>query len=143
MSSMKLKYSICYGLDVHKNLIVATIVTTNNEGLSEYQQLSFSTTNSDIRKFYNWLSENNCYHVCMESTRKYWIPIFNYLKNDIDVCLSHPKCVKTIKSKKTTKGISNGSLTFINLIWSDVLLSHQKISNSFANLQDTVSNWSA
>ena len=33
---MKLKYSICCGLDVHKNVIVATIVTTNSDGLSEY-----------------------------------------------------------------------------------------------------------
>ena len=85
---MKLKYSICCGLDVHKNVIVATIVTTNKDGISEYLQKSFSTINSDIQRFHNWLIENNCYHVCMESTGKYWIPIFNYLENDIDVCLT-------------------------------------------------------
>ena len=39
----------------------------------------------------------------MESTGKYWIPIFNYLENDIDVCLTHPKYVKAIKGKKTDK----------------------------------------
>lgn len=94
---MKLKYSICYGLDVHKNVIVATIVTTNSDGISEYNQKSFSTINSDIQSFHNWLIENHCYHVCMESTGKYWIPIFNYLENDIDVCLTHPKYVKAIK----------------------------------------------
>lgn len=93
---MKLKYSICCGLDVHKNVIVATIVTTNKDGISEYLQKSFSTINSDIQRFHNWLIENNCYHVCMESTGKYWIPIFNYLENDIDVCLTHPKYVKAI-----------------------------------------------
>ena len=70
---MKLKYSICCGLDVHKNVIVATIVTTNKDGISEYLQKSFSTINSDIQRFHNWLIENNCYHVCMESTGKYWI----------------------------------------------------------------------
>lgn len=100
---MKLKYSICCGLDVHKNVIVATIVTTNKDGISEYNQKSFSTINSDIQRFHNWLIENNCYHVCMESTGKYWIPIFNYLENDIDVCLTHPKYVKAIKGKKTDK----------------------------------------
>ena len=100
---MKLKYSICCGLDVHKNVIVATIVTTNKDGISEYLQKSFSTINSDIQRFHNWLIENNCYHVCMESTGKYWIPIFNYLENDIDVCLTHPKYVKAIKGKKTDK----------------------------------------
>lgn len=100
---MRLIYPICCGLDVHKNIIVATIVTTNRSGISEYNQKSFSTINSDIQKFYDWLIENNCYHICMESTGKYWIPIFNYLEADMDVCLTHPKYVKAIKGKKTDK----------------------------------------
>ena len=100
---MKLKYSICCGLDVHKNVIVATIVNTDSSGISEYIQKSFSTINSDIQKFHDWLIENNCYYVCMESTGKYWIPIFNYLEHDINVCLTHPKYVKAIKGKKTDK----------------------------------------
>jgi transposase len=103
ISMMRLAYPICCGLDVHKNVIVATIVTTNNNGISEYLQKSFSTFNSDIQKFHDWLIEHNCYHVCMESTGKYWIPIFNYLENDIEVCLTHPKYVKAIKGKKTDK----------------------------------------
>ena len=100
---MKLKYSICCGLDVHKNVIVATIVNTNSSGISDYIQKSFSTINSDIQKFHDWLIENNCYYVCMKSTGKYWIPIFNYLEKDINVCLTHPKYVKAIKGKKTDK----------------------------------------
>lgn len=100
---MRIIYPICCGLDVHKNVIVATIVTTTPNGISEYNQKSFSTLNSDIQKFHDWLIENNCKHVCMESTGKYWIPIFNYLENDIDVCLTHPKYVKAIKGKKTDK----------------------------------------
>ena len=100
---MRLIYPICCGLDVHKNVIVATIVVTDKNGISEYKQKSFSTINSDIQKFHNWLIENDCKHVCMESTGKYWIPIFNYLENDIDVCLTHPKYVKAIKGKKTDK----------------------------------------
>lgn len=83
---MKLKYSICCGLDVHKNVIVATIVITNKDGISEYRQKSFSTINSDIQRFHNWLIENNCYHVCMESTGKYWIP--NGLPTSTNLILS-------------------------------------------------------
>ena len=98
---LKLKYSNCCGLDVHKKVIVATIVKTNKEGISEYQQKSFSTINSDIQRFHDWLVANDCCHVCMESTGKYWIPIFNYLESDMHVCLTHPKYVKAIKGKKT------------------------------------------
>lgn len=100
---MKLVYPICCGVDVHKNIFVATIVSTDNVGIATYQQKSFSTINYDIKIFHNWLIKNNCYHVCMESTGKYWIPIFNYLENDIDVCLTHPKYVRAIKGKKTDK----------------------------------------
>lgn len=100
---MKLVYPICCGVDVHKNIFVATIVSTDNVGIATYQQKSFSTINYDIENFHNWLIKNNCYHVCMESTGKYWIPIFNYLETDIDVCLTHPKYVKAIKGKKTDK----------------------------------------
>lgn len=100
---MRLIYPICCGLDVHKKIIVATIVTTGKDGISQYNQKSFSTINSDIQKFHDWLLVNNCKHVCMESTGKYWIPIFNYLEADIDICLTHPKYVKAIKGKKTDK----------------------------------------
>lgn len=103
ISMMRLVYPICCGLDVHKKVIVATIVKTDKNGVSEYLQKSFTTINSDIQKFHDWLIEHKCYHVCMESTGKYWIPIFNYLEKDIDVCLTHPKYVKAIKGKKTDK----------------------------------------
>lgn len=112
---VKLKYPICCGLDVHKNVIVATIVITNKDGVSEYKQKSFSTINSDIQRFHNWLIENNCYHVCMESTGKYWIPIFNYLENDIDVCLRIRNMSKPSKAKKQIKRIPNGLPTSISL----------------------------
>lgn len=100
---MKLVYATCCGVDVHKNLIVATIVTTNEIGISTYSQRSFSTLNYDIVLFHDWLIDNHCHHVCMESTGKYWIPIFNYLEKDVFVCLTHPKYVKAIKGKKTDK----------------------------------------
>jgi transposase len=39
----------------------------------------------------------------MESTGKYWIPVFNILEKTCNVCLTHPKYVKAIKGKKTDK----------------------------------------
>ena len=94
---MKLKYSICCGLDVHKNVIVATIVTTNKDGISEYNQKSFSTINSDTQRFHNWLIENNCYHVCMESSEK------NRIQNCMTVSEElKPSLMKSLKLSKAT-----------------------------------------
>lgn len=39
----------------------------------------------------------------MESTGKYWIPVFNILETHMHVVLTHPKYVKAIKGKKTDK----------------------------------------
>jgi transposase len=39
--------------------------------------------------------------VCMESTGKYWIPVYNILETSCNVVLAHPKYVKALRGKKT------------------------------------------
>ena len=100
---MKIVRKICCGIDVHKDLIVATIATTNQDNITTYLQRSFTSQNPDLFKLKNWLKDNNCYDVAMESTGKYWIPIFNVLEDEINVGIVHPKYTKAIKGKKTDK----------------------------------------
>lgn len=101
---MKIVRPICCGMDIHKNLIVATIgITDKKSRITNYIQESFSTLNPDLFLLRDWLISHNCFDVCMESTGKYWIPIFNILENEFNVCLTHPKYVKAIKGKKTDK----------------------------------------
>jgi transposase len=101
---MDLIFPICCGLDVHKKSVVASIAVTDPVTLeATYIVKSFSTMNSDILNLHNWLLAHNCKDVCMESTGKYWIPIFNILERDMHVVLTHPKYVKAIKGKKTDK----------------------------------------
>ncbi len=97
-------YLKCAGLDVHKKTVVAAVATTDPVTLeTSYKVKSFSTNNSDIIALRSWLLAQGCHDVCMESTEKYWIPIFNILENDMHVILTHPKYVKAIKGKKTDK----------------------------------------
>lgn len=124
---LKLAYPKCCGADIHKNSIVATIVTTDKNGISVYLQKSFSTINSDLQRFHDWLIENDCWFVCMESTGKYWIPVFNYLEHDIHVCLTHPKYVRAIKGKKTDKKDSK---------WIADLFKFDLVRNSFIPPKD-------
>ena len=101
---MKIVRFNCCGMDVHKNLVVATIgITDRKTNVTEYFQRSFSTLNSDLYRLKDWLRSHHCSDVCMESTGKYWIPIFNVLEDEINVHLTHPKYVKAIKGKKTDK----------------------------------------
>lgn len=129
---MKIVRHICCGMDVHKNLVVATICFTDKDtSVTEYIQESFSTLNSDLYRLKDWLKSHNCFDVCMESTDKYWIPIFNILEDELHVFLTHPKYVKAIKGKKTDKKDLNGSVICSNTTSSNFLLSHQKISGNF------------
>jgi len=50
--------------------------------------------------FKQWLLDNNCRDVCMESTGKYWVPVFNLLEDSIRVTIANPKWVKAVKGNK-------------------------------------------
>lgn len=96
---MKIVHPICCGVDVHKKFLIATIITS--DGLTpKYAKKRFSTFNNSIKEFKQWLIDNNCYDVCMESTGKYWIPVYNILEDQINVIIVNPKWVKTIKGNK-------------------------------------------
>ena len=97
---MKVVYSTCCGVDVHKTFLVATIIKTTKGVQPSYQKKRFSTFNSDIRHFKQWLLDNSCFDVCMESTGKYWIPVFNLLEDKINVTIASPKWVKAVKGNK-------------------------------------------
>jgi len=123
---MKIVHPICCGVDVHKKTIVATIATTQNN-IADYTTRSFTTSNTDLISFRTWLLDHNCYHVCMESTGKYWIPIFNMLEHHMHVVLTHPKYVRAIKGKKTDKKDSK---------WIADLFKHDLVRASFIPPED-------
>ena len=100
---MKIVRKICCGMDVHKDIIVATIAKTDQDNITQYQQKTFSSQNYDLHNLKDWLRINQCFEAAMESTGKYWIPIFNVLEDEIDVRIVHPKYTKAIKGKKTDK----------------------------------------
>lgn len=100
---LKIVYPICCGMDVHKSFVVACIATTNDCGATTYKSKRFSTFTNDLRRCASWLAENHCKDVCMESTGKYWIPVYNILEAACTIVLAHPKYVKAIRGKKTDK----------------------------------------
>lgn len=119
---MKIIYPVCCGVDVHKRMLVATIASTDKNNITSYSTKTFSTLNVELIAFRHWLLENNCPHVCMESTGKYWIPIFNILEDHLHVVLTHPKYVRAIKGKKTDKKDSK---------WIADLFKHDMVRCSF------------
>ena len=102
--SFKILKNNCCGLDVHKTWIYACIGITDSNGRTEYKQARFSSFTKGLQELCDWLVKYNCNDVCMESTGKYWIPVFNVLeKNNLWVTLSHPKYTKPQKGNKTDR----------------------------------------
>ncbi len=93
----------CAGLDVHKKSVVAAVCTSDPVTLTaSYKTKVFKTTNSDIASLRDWLLAQDCHDVCMESTGKYWIPIFNILETHLHATLI-PNMSKPSKANKADK----------------------------------------
>jgi transposase len=97
--AMKVVYPICCGVDVHKTFLVATLITSRGITPS-YSKKRFSTFNNSILQFKQWLIDNNCFDVCMESTGKYWVPVHNFLEDTIRITIANPKWVRAVKGNK-------------------------------------------
>jgi transposase len=120
--ALKIVYPICCGIDVHKTFVVACIASTNSKGVTTYKRHRFSTYTKGLEELSQWLCENDCKDVCMESTGKYWIPVFNILEHSCNITLAHPKYVKAIRGKKTDKKDAQ---------WISDLFKHDLVAGSF------------
>ena len=69
----------CCGLDVHRDLIEACILR-GVDAEPEIIRQSFGAAKPELQRLMNWLSQNGCYTVAMESTGVYWKPIFQTLE---------------------------------------------------------------
>ena len=97
---MKVIYPKACGVDVHKTFIVAVICDSTGQ-TTKYSKKRFSTFNNSLTEFRNWLIDNDCQNVCMESTGKYYIPVYNALEGYIsNVVVANPKWVAVIKGEK-------------------------------------------
>lgn len=119
---LKIVHPICCGIDVHKSFVVAVLAITNDKGITEYKRHRFSTFTNQLIELRKWLEYYSCFEVCMESTGKYWIPVYNILEESCNICLAHPKYVKAIRGKKTDKKDAQ---------WIADLFKHDLVAGSF------------
>jgi transposase len=107
---------------VHKTFVVACIASTNDQGVTTYKGKRFSTYTKNLRELAAWLAANNCRDVCMESTGKYWHPVWNVLEPACNLVLAHPKYLKAMRGKKTDKRDAK---------WIADVFKHDLVSGSF------------
>jgi transposase len=91
----------CAGIDVGKTFLTVCLLTGPADGEPKVQTRKVSTFHDDLEALRQWLSNEHCTHVVMESTGSYWKPVFNILESSVTVFLANGQDVKGRKGHKT------------------------------------------
>src|SRR6266571_8178871 len=81
--AMEVIYPRCCGLDVHKQTVVACLVTPGPNGIPCKEVRTSSTMAEDLAALAARLGEAGCTHAALESTGVYWHPVWDALEERI------------------------------------------------------------
>jgi transposase len=98
---MDVVYRCCCGLDVHKKMLVACLLSLDEQGQRHKEVRTFTTMTQELLALVDWLAAANCTHVAMESTGVYWKPIFALLEGQFAVILANAQHLKAVPGHKT------------------------------------------
>jgi transposase len=91
----------CCGLDLHRDTIVACLLTGKPHEKPRKQIRAFGTTTRDLLALRDWLVAEGCTHVGMESTGVYWKPVYAILDEAVDVTVGNAHHIKNVPGRKT------------------------------------------
>lgn len=94
---MNKRWDKACGVDVHKRFIDATILTS--DGNKKHRR--FLTNIEGLLTFRDWLIEEDCPVVALESTGVYWIPVNTILEGIVKVLVANAYKIKNIPGRKT------------------------------------------
>jgi transposase len=69
--------TVC-GADIHKKFLIATMLFRDCTKITK----RFGMALNDLLIFKNWVIENGCEQVAVESTGTYWVPIYTIFGGD-------------------------------------------------------------
>jgi transposase len=98
---MDVVYRCCCGLDVHKKMVVACLLSLDEQGQRHKEIRTFTTMTQELLALVDWLAGAECTHVAMESTGVYWKPIFALLEGQFAVILANAQHLKAVPGHKT------------------------------------------
>lgn len=98
---MQRLFQVCAGIDVHKRCIYVCLVKASADAPFTKEVRSFGTTTHELLGMLDWLTQEHCQSVAMESTGVYWKPVFNILEGALKVVLVNAQHVKGLPGRKT------------------------------------------
>lgn len=124
---MQVVHPICCGLDVHQAILTACLRRVSDDGQVTTALRSFGTTYPELLELSDWLVEQDCPVVAMESTGIYWKPIYHVLAGVVEVLVGNAREMKPRPGKKTDKA---------DATWIAELLAHGLVRASFVPSPD-------
>ncbi len=98
---MQVVHERCCGLDVHKKMVVACLLTPGESGRPTKEVRTFSTVTRDLLALADWLGSAGCTHIAMESTGSYWKPVYNILEETFSIVVVNAQHMKAVPGRKT------------------------------------------
>jgi transposase len=98
---MDVLYPRCCGLDVHKKTVVACCLLSTKGRKPVKETRTFRTMTTDLLALADWLQEQGCTHVAMESTGVYWRPVYNVLEGQCELLVVNAQHIKAVPGRKT------------------------------------------
>ena len=90
-------YERCCGIDVHKKIVVACLRCGRKQELRE-----FGTTTKELLRLADWLIQNDCQMIAMESTASYWKPLYNVFEScELKAMVVNARHMKAVPGRKT------------------------------------------
>ena len=97
----------CCGLDIHKESVVACLMKGPiEEGAKPQSEIrEFGTLLKDLILLRQWLEDNDCHTIAMESTGIYWQPVYALLEkgcsDETHLLVVNARHMKNVPGKKT------------------------------------------
>jgi transposase len=98
---MRVLHERCCGLDIHKQVVVACVLTTEPDGTVDTEVRTYSTMTNDLLALADWLREERCGPVVMASTGAYWRPVYTLLESHCEVLVVNAYHAKAVPGRKT------------------------------------------
>ena len=91
----------CAGIDIGKRELAVAVIVGPADQEGEVKTRVFGTTVPALEELKQWLIQEGCASVAMESTGSYWIPVKNILEGSVKIVLVCAKKHKPERGDKT------------------------------------------
>lgn len=93
---MNIRVEKACGIDIHQAFLMATMLDL--AGTKDTRR--FSTCIEDLLSLREWLVDNKCQRVAIESTGVFWIPTYTLLEGKVETIIANPLQIKNIPGRK-------------------------------------------